>query len=472
MSKDTQKKETNEKLTVRTPSMVERAVRKKWLLYGGIGVLVIWYFAMSMVSDRQRPPRQRPPEFVDMMPDVRATDARAFARMQAELRAAQEQAAERDAKHLEALQALQQAMEEDRKERDEQIERLKLEHEEQLARTQQELKQQIQQSNAGKPEPTQLSGEKPKPSESFSSYLRPPRVDSGSVPPPPKLARGDGDDDARLQRAQLPPRESQATASKSMTHRAKPIILDDTSDVDDPRILRGPEVAENDKEKEKHAGGLVPAGSFADVALLTGADFGASDRTQANPQPVLMRVQADAILPGRARYEMTDCFALGSGYGELSSERAYIQLARISCVETASGQILESPLQGYLVDSDGRLGLRGIVSRRSGILLGKAMLAGFAEGASKILSSAASGAEQTITGSGVITTIDPSRLGEVGLYGGAGRAAEIIADQYIKEAENMFPVIEVDAGRKATLVVQIGQRLEWKPYIDADEDEA
>lgn len=464
MSKSKGKSENKEKLTVRTPSMVEKAVRNKWLLYGGIGVAVIWFFAMSALGERERAPRVRPPEFRDVMPDVRATDARAFARMQTELREAQKEAAERDAKHLEALQALQKAMEEERAERDQQLERMKQEQEEQLAQTQRLLEQQIQKNRQAPTQPSSKSED----DGSFSSYLRPPRIDDGSVPPPPTLVRESRSGDGQQSRAQLPPRESHKTITtpQGAAQRTEPIVLDSTSDVDDPRILRGPEIAEKEKDKTDHVGGLVPAGSFADVALITGADFGASDRTQANPQPVLMRVQADAILPGRARYEMTDCFALGSGYGELSSERAYIQLARISCVETASGQILESPLQGYLVDSDGRLGLRGIVSRRSGILLGKAMLAGFAEGASKILSSAASGAEQTITGSGVITTIDPSRLGEVGLYGGAGRAAEIIADQYIKEAENMFPVIEVDAGRRATLVVQIGQKLEWKPYTD------
>ncbi len=147
-----------------------------------------------------------------------------------------------------------------------------------------------------------------------------------------------------------------------------------------------------------------------------------------------------------------------------SLERSHINVTRISCVDTQTGMMLEASINGYIVDSDGRLGLRGNVERRSGALLGKAMLAGFAEGASSLASVAAQGTQQTVTGSGVVTSVDPSRVGEVGLYGGAGRAMEILAEQYIAEAESMFPVIEIPSGRRGTFVVQEGQRLEWEAY--------
>lgn len=91
------------------------------------------------------------------------------------------------------------------------------------------------------------------------------------------------------------------------------------------------------------------------------------------------------------------------------------------------------------------------------------MLAGFAEGASSIAATAAQGAESAVTGSGVVNTIDPNSVAEVGMYGGAGRAMEILAERYIEEAESMFPVIEVPSGRRGTVVIQEGQKLEWKP---------
>ena len=54
------------------------------------------------------------------------------------------------------------------------------------------------------------------------------------------------------------------------------------------------------------------------------------------------------------------------------------------------------------------------------------------------------------------------------MYGGAGRAMEILAERYIEEAESMFPVIEVPSGRRGTVVIQEGQKLEWEAYELAD----
>lgn len=452
-------KEKKEKLVVRSPSMVEKAVRRKWLLYGGIAVGVIWFLAMTALDDKQRTPRERPPEFVDTTPDIRQSDERAFAKMQRELRLAAERMEMRDKAYQRQLEEMRKAMDAEREEREKRLAELKAQHAEELAaiKAEQEKAQKEQQKR-------EESAEKP----SFADYIRPPRVgaDNEIVPPPP-LARPDRDSEV-ASRPNLPPRQSdgpQIGSPRPSSQRTDPIVLDSGSSVSDARILRGPEKAEEDAPEQAKMAGFVPAGSFAEVALITGADFGASDRTQSNPQPVLMRVQADAILPGRAKYELRDCFSLGSGYGELSSERAYVQTARLSCVDASTGQILETEFQGYLVDSDGKLGLRGTVARRSGVLLGKAMLAGFAEGAAELLSTASGDSEQFITGSGLVTSLSPDDVGKVGLYGGAGRAAEILAEQYIKEAESMFPVIEIDAGRKGTVVIQIGQKLEWTPYV-------
>lgn len=464
-----EQKEKKGKLVVRTPSMIERGIRNKWLIYGGLAVALIWFAAMAAIGNRQRPPRVDPPEFVDTLPDVRQSDERAFARMQRELRQMRAEQEEQERKYQKELESLRAALQSERKERDELIERTKAEHAKQIA----ELRKQQEEAKARELAAKFLPGSTDQSaspaqvgSTSFADYIRPPRIgeNSGVVPPPP-LTRG-GNDGAQPPRPNLPQRDSQAPqiASDQANERTEPIVLDSKSGDDDPRMMRGPAAGDAGTDDTASMEGFLPMGSFAEIALLTGADFGAGERTQANPQPVLMRVQADAILPGRARYEMRDCFAIGSGYGELSAERAYVQAARMSCVDRKTGQMLETTIQGYIVDSDGKLGLRGKVSRRSGVVMGKAMIAGFAEGAAQILAAAAGSTTDVITGGGIIRTIDPENLGEIGLYGGAGRAAEILAEQYIKEAENMFPVIEIPPGRRGTLVIQVGQKLEWTPY--------
>src|SRR5690554_4826206 len=126
-------KEKKEKLVVRSPSMVEKAVRRKWLLYGGIAVGVIWFLAMAALDDKQRTPRERPPEFVDTTPDIRQSDERAFAKMQRELRLAAERMEMRDEAYQRQLEEMRKAMDAEREEREKRLAELKAQHAEELA---------------------------------------------------------------------------------------------------------------------------------------------------------------------------------------------------------------------------------------------------------------------------------------------------------------------------------------------------
>ncbi|OCX68691.1 hypothetical protein A6M27_16995 [Acidithiobacillus thiooxidans] len=208
--------------------------------------------------------------------------------------------------------------------------------------------------------------------------------------------------------------------------------------------------------------GFIPVGSFMPVVLLNGVDAGTSTETQSNPQPVLMRVQANAVLPGNASYQLKSCFVLGSAYGSLSSERVYIRSAMLSCVNKQNRLVLNQKIQGYVIDSDGVLGLRGKVINRQGALLAKALLAGFASGLGQALNSAqgtvsssALGSVSTVTGTGLL-----SQAG----YSGAGNAATLLAQFYLKQAQAIFPVVAIRAGRKATLVIGTGTSLKWHNY--------
>lgn len=207
-----------------------------------------------------------------------------------------------------------------------------------------------------------------------------------------------------------------------------------------------------------HAG-MLPPGSFADIALLHGLDAATGSVAQANPQPILLNVLEHATLPGAAKYQLKSCFVLGSAFGDLSSERIYIQLAKLSCVDKADKLILSSDVQGYVVDSDGRLGLRGVLTDRQGSRLAKAALAGFAQGLANALKSSVGsvstsplGAIQTITGQDAVRA--------AGLQG-ASDANTQLAQFYLNEAKQMFPILSVDGGRKATVVIQSAVSLKW-----------
>lgn len=216
-------------------------------------------------------------------------------------------------------------------------------------------------------------------------------------------------------------------------------------------------------QKNPYAG-FIPAGSFAEAAMLTGLDAGTADYTRSNPEPVLMRVQSNAQLPGAQKYGIKACFVMGSGYGDLSSERVYIRLTRLSCVSPSRHAIVSSAISGYVVDSDGVLGMRGRVINRTGALLAKALMAGFAQGAAQI----AQTATQTLTTSSLTgsttATLEPNKILKSGAFGGIGNAASILAKQYIAEAKNIYPVIEVPPGRKASIVITKGMSLKWHSY--------
>lgn len=211
--------------------------------------------------------------------------------------------------------------------------------------------------------------------------------------------------------------------------------------------------------KKNQYSGFLPAGSFAPVALLNGLDAGTSSTTQANPMPVLMTVTDQATLPGSAKYTIKSCFVLGTGYGDLSAERVYVRYSRMSCVDKRDRLVLSADVSGYLVDSDGKIGLRGKIIDRQGAKLGKALLAGFAQGLSGALGSAQSTVTTTATGTASALGGD-SALRASGLSG-AQSAAQQLAQFYLKEASAIFPVISIDAGRTGTIVFTDNASLAW-----------
>lgn len=213
------------------------------------------------------------------------------------------------------------------------------------------------------------------------------------------------------------------------------------------------------KYKKNPYNGFLPAGAFAPVTLLNGLDAGTSTSTQANPMPVLMNINEHATLPGAAKYSLKSCFVLGTGYGDMSAERVYVRFSRLSCIDRGDRLVLSADVSGYLVDSDGKIGLRGKVVDRQGAKLGKAMLAGFAQGLSGAFGQAQSTVTSTVAGTATSIGGDAA-LRAAGLTG-AQSAAQQLAQFYLKEAQAMFPVISIDTGRNGTIVFTDNAALTW-----------
>ena len=197
----------------------------------------------------------------------------------------------------------------------------------------------------------------------------------------------------------------------------------------------------------------IPSGAFTRAVLLGGLDAPTGGQAQRNPQPILLRLVDNAVLPNHFRSQVKECFVVGAGYGDVSSERAYIRTESLSCV-TGDGSALDVPIKGYVAGEDGKAGMRGRLVSKQGQILANALLAGVASGIGHAFQQ--SSTTLSVSPLGTTGTVEPTKQFEAGLGTGVGRALDRLAQYYITLAEKVFPVIEVDAGRTVDVIVTQG----------------
>ncbi|WP_068635447.1 TrbI/VirB10 family protein [Thauera butanivorans] len=197
--------------------------------------------------------------------------------------------------------------------------------------------------------------------------------------------------------------------------------------------------------------------SFTRGTLLGGLDAPTGGQSQANPHPVLIRLSDNSVLPNRFRGEYRDCFVIAAGYGDISSERAYLRTENLSCVRP-DGATLEVKIQGSVYGEDGKVGMRGRLVTKQGQMLANALLAGVVSGIGQGL--ATSSTEYSTSALGTVASATGAEAYRAGLGTGVGKALDRLAQYYIKLAENTFPVIEVDAGREIDVVITKGVRID------------
>lgn len=206
----------------------------------------------------------------------------------------------------------------------------------------------------------------------------------------------------------------------------------------------------------------LPAGSIVQGVLLSGVDAPTSGHAMKNPTPVLIRIKHEAILPNRFKMDLRECFIIASGHGVMSTERADLRTNIISCTRKDGG-VIETSLEGYLVGDDGKAGLRGRLVTKQGAMIARSMVAGFFGGLANAAKPSAIGAIQTSPGS---TTGYQSPEMETaiaaGLGTGAASALTEVSKFYLDMAKEMFPVVEVDAGRNVEIVIVRGTGLPLK----------
>jgi len=200
----------------------------------------------------------------------------------------------------------------------------------------------------------------------------------------------------------------------------------------------------------------LPLGSFAKGTLLTGA-YAPTDET--NPLPILISIDEAFYGPSRSRIPLKGCLAIGKAVGDMNSARAIIQIVSISYV-MPDGRVFETEGDlGYVVDTEGILGVPGKIVRKTGRVLTGAFATGFLSGAATGL---AAGETTTFVSpeTGVATQVITGDFLKAAQYKGLAEAANRMSDYYARELEKITTAIQIDTGQKINLVMQKGVIIE------------
>ena len=214
--------------------------------------------------------------------------------------------------------------------------------------------------------------------------------------------------------------------------------------------------------KKKHSVYLPP--SFMEATLLSGLDAPTVDSAKGQPVPVLLRVKDLAVLPNRVKANLKGCFVIAEGHGSLADERAHLRLVTLSCIAKNGDAVIDQKVKGFVVDDDGKIGLRGIVVSKMGSVLARSMIAGFFGGIGQAVQ--ASSTTTSISALGTTQTIQPSELLKAGVGGGIAQGASELQKFYLELARQSLPVVEVGATKNVTLVISEGVDLEIRDFCN------
>jgi len=199
--------------------------------------------------------------------------------------------------------------------------------------------------------------------------------------------------------------------------------------------------------------------SFMEANLLNGVTAPATDVGKNNPIPMLIRVNNLAVLPNNVKSNTKGCFVVAEGYGSLADERVHARLLSLSCINQKGGTVIDQPIKGFVVDTDGKEGMKGHVYAKFGQQIARVAIAGFLEG----LGSAMSLGQQEFTygvntgvRSGQFKDTDADTLARAGFGQGIVNVAEDLQKFYLDLAEQSLPVIEVHPTKNITIVISEG----------------
>jgi conjugal transfer pilus assembly protein TraB len=200
----------------------------------------------------------------------------------------------------------------------------------------------------------------------------------------------------------------------------------------------------------------LPPNSFATAKVIVGVDAAAGVNSQTDPLPVVLRVTGPArsvLQNGKLlTTKIQGCLINGAARGELSSEKVYVKLQKMTCPQPG-GRYAVSEVKGFIAFG-GKTGVRGRVVSREGSLVSQAFIAGLVGGIGKGF---AANSNSFLQGSNVQVSGKRQQLGmgdiaQGGIGNGVGEAGDMVSKYLIERAEQYQPVIEMPTGVDVEIV--------------------
>lgn len=229
------------------------------------------------------------------------------------------------------------------------------------------------------------------------------------------------------------------------------------------------ETGKKTKKKKKEKKFIIPTGSFVKAKLLSGVIAPTAGKGASDPVPALIRVTGITQLPNFHNADFRNCFLLAETKGDLATEKVSFRINKISCVDR-KGNVLEKGVSAYVTGENGIEGLQGRVVSKQGQVLARAFISDFLGGIGSAFKQA--GQLQTVTGAGIVTMQDANQVWQSGLANGFSESMTRLSDFYMDLADQMVPVIEINAGRDMDVVFtnQVDLSPDSKNTDSEDED--
>jgi conjugal transfer pilus assembly protein TraB len=194
----------------------------------------------------------------------------------------------------------------------------------------------------------------------------------------------------------------------------------------------------------------LPPNSFATARVIVGVDAAAGVQSQTDPLPVVLRVTG----PARSVFQngkllttrIQGCLINGAARGELSSEKVYVKLQKMTCPQPG-GRYAVSEVKGFIAFA-GKTGVRGRVVSREGSLVGQAFIAGLVGGIGRGFATNTNLALQpgNVVVNGRRQQLGLGDIAQGGLGNGVAESGDMVSKYLIERAEQYQPVIEMPTG--------------------------